>query len=331
MRMPAARWKSKLARRTMVLRRNRQAFRRCSALPYRREAIAASAARRPRAASPSVSPPSETQPAQWCLRVGHAKAGCALEAKACTSHHSLALKERGLPPVSRPSVSRSRSQQARHGACAASSRVSPPPERQPPRFLRFRRGTSSRRSTCRARTRSITSSITSSTKSSTTTSRRTTSASTGTPPLMRVSRAGPGSCGIVLSRPANDDTFRTRCHPSCADDGGGPPGGGLYYAVSSHFISSRLMSSRVVLRRLVSSRLAACTLVSSSLVSCRLVSSHVVSSCLVLSSSPRVRTTAADGDRGGGGLWHVVSSHVVSLGLVSFRVVSSRLVSPHVA
>ena len=41
-----------------------------------------------------------------CSRVGHAKACCALEVTARTSHHGLAPKERGLPPVPCPSMSR---------------------------------------------------------------------------------------------------------------------------------------------------------------------------------------------------------------------------------
>ena len=58
-----------------------------------------SAVRRARVASSRKSLPPETQPAQWGLRACHANAGCALEAKARTSHHGLALKERGLPPL----------------------------------------------------------------------------------------------------------------------------------------------------------------------------------------------------------------------------------------
>ena len=84
-----------------------------------RRSIMISNARRARAASSRLSPPSGRQPAQWRLRVCHAKTGCALiEATARTSYHSLALRVRGLPPVhffiwcvvwSRP---------ARHGAHA---------------------------------------------------------------------------------------------------------------------------------------------------------------------------------------------------------------------
>ena len=68
--------------------------------------ITASAARRARASSSRVSPPPERQPAQRRLRACHANAGCVLEAIACTSHHRLPRKERGLPPVCCPSITR---------------------------------------------------------------------------------------------------------------------------------------------------------------------------------------------------------------------------------
>ena len=68
--------------------------------------ITASTTRRARAASSRVLPPPGKQPAQWRLRVGHARAGCAFEVIARTSHHGLAPKERGLPSVQGPSMSR---------------------------------------------------------------------------------------------------------------------------------------------------------------------------------------------------------------------------------
>ena len=71
-----------------------------------RESIAASQARRTRAVSSRVSPPPETQPAQWRSRVDHAKTGNALEVTARTSHHGPAREDRGLPPVQCPSVAR---------------------------------------------------------------------------------------------------------------------------------------------------------------------------------------------------------------------------------
>ena len=64
--------------------------------------IEASAVRRAREASFRVTLPSERQPAQCCLFACHANAGCLLEATACTSHHGLAPKDRGLPPVQYP-------------------------------------------------------------------------------------------------------------------------------------------------------------------------------------------------------------------------------------
>ena len=97
-----------------------------------RRTTISSVARRARAASLRVSPPPERQPAQWRWRACHANAGCTLEATARTSHHGLARKERGLPPVQyhyvvRSTITISAAQHARE----ASSRVSPPPEKQP--------------------------------------------------------------------------------------------------------------------------------------------------------------------------------------------------------
>ena len=97
-----------------------------------RERITASQARRARAASSRVSPPPETQPAQWRSRVDHAKTGCALEVTARTSHHGLARKDRGLSPVQCPLIARDPiAASSVRRACAASSRVSPPPGTQP--------------------------------------------------------------------------------------------------------------------------------------------------------------------------------------------------------
>ena len=103
------------------------------AMPFHIEwPVTISATRHARAATSRVLPPPETQPAQWRSRVGHAKAGCALEVTARTSHHGLARKKRGLPPVQCHSIVRITitTSVARH-ARAASSRVSPPPEKQP--------------------------------------------------------------------------------------------------------------------------------------------------------------------------------------------------------
>ena len=103
-----------------------------------RTPITASAARRARAASSRVSPPPERQPAQWRSFACHANAGCALEATARTSHHGLAPKERGLPPVQCPFIARRPiATSAARRARAASSRVSPPPERQPAQWRSF--------------------------------------------------------------------------------------------------------------------------------------------------------------------------------------------------
>ena len=94
--------------------------------------IVASAARRARAASSGVLPPPEKQPAQWRLRVGHAKAGCALEVIACKSHHGCAPQERGLPLAQCPAIlRRTIATSAAQRARASSSRVLPPPESQP--------------------------------------------------------------------------------------------------------------------------------------------------------------------------------------------------------
>jgi len=84
-----------------------------------RRPITISAARRARAATSRVSPPPETHPAQWCSHVGHAKAGCALEGTARTSHHGPASKEReAFRRCSTLLWCVGRSQPARHGARA---------------------------------------------------------------------------------------------------------------------------------------------------------------------------------------------------------------------
>ena len=84
-----------------------------------RTPIKASAARRARAASLRVSPPPERQPAQWRSFACHANAGCVMEATARTSHHGLAPKERGLPPVQCPFIAAyaDRSQRGTARAC----------------------------------------------------------------------------------------------------------------------------------------------------------------------------------------------------------------------
>ena len=102
----------------------------CPSIP-RRPKNTTSAARRASVASSRVLPPSERQPGQWRARACRAKAGCVLEATARTSHHGLAQKEIGLPPVQCPSIARMAiAASAAWRARAASSRVSPPPERQ---------------------------------------------------------------------------------------------------------------------------------------------------------------------------------------------------------
>ena len=94
--------------------------------------VVASAARRERAASSRVSPPPETKTNSVALARVHANAGCTLEATVRTSHHGLARMERGLPPVPYPvMVRRPITASATRRSPAASSRVLPPPERQP--------------------------------------------------------------------------------------------------------------------------------------------------------------------------------------------------------
>ena len=58
------------------------------------ETVATSATWRARTTSSRAAPPPERQPAQWRVRTCHAKAGCALQAAADTSHHGLATKQR---------------------------------------------------------------------------------------------------------------------------------------------------------------------------------------------------------------------------------------------
>ena len=128
-RTPATRWRVQLARRTTVLHRRKEVFRRCSAPSWHvRRSQSARHGTRARQARMFLPPP-ERQPPQWRLRVGHTNAGCPLEVTACTSHHGLAPKERGLPPVQRPFMARTpiSASAARH-ARAASSRDFPPLE-----------------------------------------------------------------------------------------------------------------------------------------------------------------------------------------------------------
>ena len=130
-RMPGARWRLQLARRTTALRRKRELFRRRSATLWcidRTNPVRHAA----RAASSPVSPPPDRQPAQWRFFACHARAGCVLEVTAGTSHHYLALRIRGLSPVQglymiRETITVSVTRRAR----AASLRVTPPPKRQP--------------------------------------------------------------------------------------------------------------------------------------------------------------------------------------------------------
>ena len=97
-----------------------------------RSSISASAVRRARAASSRVSPHPEIQPAQWRLFACHVSAGCALGVTAVSSHHGLAPKDRGLPPMQSPSTVRGPiTTSTARCARAASLPVSPPPERQP--------------------------------------------------------------------------------------------------------------------------------------------------------------------------------------------------------
>ena len=129
--MPAARCRSQLARHTTVLHRKREAFRQCSTLSIR---VARSRLARPgaQALSSRVSPHPEIQPAQWRLLACHVSAGCALEVTAVSSHHGLAPKDRGLPPMQSPSTVRGPiTTSAARRARAASLPISPPPERQP--------------------------------------------------------------------------------------------------------------------------------------------------------------------------------------------------------
>ena len=86
-----------------------------------------SAARRAPAACSCVAPHLARQPAQWPqwrLFACYAKAGCALEATARKSHHDLAPKNRGLPPIHYPSKMRRLTiKPEQHGAHLRHARV----------------------------------------------------------------------------------------------------------------------------------------------------------------------------------------------------------------
>ena len=99
--------------------------------PGSRTQITITAAWRARATSSRVLQPPKRQPARCNLRAFHTNTGCTLEATAGTSHHDLARKERGFPPMySHVMVRRSITASATRRSCAASSRVLPSPERQ---------------------------------------------------------------------------------------------------------------------------------------------------------------------------------------------------------
>ena len=126
-RVPAARWRSQLARRTAVLRlRIEERGPPPVHCPFMmRRPITTSATRRARTASSRVLPPSERQPAQWRLFAYHVNAGCAMEVTALSSHHGFAPKDRGLPPVQYPSTLLGPSTiSASRRACAANFRKS---------------------------------------------------------------------------------------------------------------------------------------------------------------------------------------------------------------
>ena len=71
-----------------------------------RKPITGSAAQRAHGVKSRVLPPPEKQPGRWRLFACHPNAGCPLEVTARTSHHDLAAKERGLPLVQFPYVTR---------------------------------------------------------------------------------------------------------------------------------------------------------------------------------------------------------------------------------
>ena len=68
--------------------------------------ITGSAAQRAHGVKSRALPPPEKQPGRWRLFACHPNAGCPLEVTARTSHHDLAAKERGLPLVQFPYVTR---------------------------------------------------------------------------------------------------------------------------------------------------------------------------------------------------------------------------------
>ena len=132
---PATCWRPRLARRTTALHCKRKVFHRCSVPFIARMPISASAVRCALAASLRVLPPLERQPEQWRSFACHANVGCPIEATARTSHHGLAPKKRGLPPLQCPLMARRTiTTSATRRARATSLRVLPPPERQPPQW-----------------------------------------------------------------------------------------------------------------------------------------------------------------------------------------------------
>ena len=104
--MPAARWRSQLSRRTTVLHRRGESPRRCGATLQRRADHIQRSTARARGKLACFVTYRETASAVALMFACHANAGCALEVTALTSHHGLAPKERGLPPVRCPLVVR---------------------------------------------------------------------------------------------------------------------------------------------------------------------------------------------------------------------------------
>ena len=137
-RMPTAPWRSQLARHTTVLHRKKEASRRAVPLQSAQADHNQRGTARARQARVLCHLPRDSHRSSARARAMRMPAArWALDVTAITSHRSLATKERDLLPVECSIIPHQPISTSADGARAASSRASPPPERQPPQWRSF--------------------------------------------------------------------------------------------------------------------------------------------------------------------------------------------------
>ena len=133
---PAVCWRPQLAHRTMAVHRRREAFHRCSDLPWHvgRSQSARYSARAQRARV-IYRFPKDSQRSGACSHAARMPASCwsQLACRTTAIHRKMEASHRCS---ARPWCV-GRLQPARHGARAATLRISPPPKRQPPQWRSF--------------------------------------------------------------------------------------------------------------------------------------------------------------------------------------------------